>query len=129
MKVLLDTHVLLWYVMGTPGLTARARGLIDAKSELCLSVVSLWEIAIKANIGKLQLNCSFDDLLVRLDYLKVEIVTLSVEDTQAYLVLPMDETHRDPFDRMLVCQVMTKSLVLLSGDTKFDLYPIQRIWD
>jgi PIN domain nuclease of toxin-antitoxin system len=100
-----------------------------AKSELCLSVVSLWEIAIKANIGKLQLNCSFDDLLVRLDYLKVEIVTLSVEDTQAYLALPMNETHRDPFDRMLVCQVMTKSMVLLSGDTKFDLYPIQRIWD
>jgi PIN domain nuclease of toxin-antitoxin system len=129
MKVLLDTHVLLWYVMGNPGLTARARALIDAKSELCLSVVSLWEIAIKANIGKLQLNCSFDDLLVRLDYLKVEIVALSVEDTQAYLALPMNETHRDPFDRMLVCQVTTKSMVLLSGDTKFDLYPIQRIWD
>jgi PIN domain nuclease of toxin-antitoxin system len=127
--MLLDTHVLLWYVMGDARLFHRARDIIEAKSDLSFSVASLWEIAIKTNIGKLQLNCAFDDLLVRLDYLQAEILPISIDDTKTYISLPLDVDHRDPFDRILVAQVMTRSGVLVSGDTKFDRYSIQRLWE
>jgi PIN domain nuclease of toxin-antitoxin system len=129
MTVLLDTHVLLWYVMGDSRLNDRARTIVESKTDLFLSVVSLWEIAIKVNIGKLQLNCSFDDVLVRVNYIQAEILPISITDTKMYLTLPVHATHRDPFDRMIVSQVMRRSMTLISGDTKFDLYGIQRLWD
>lgn len=128
MKFLLDTHTFLWYVMGDARLSSKAKNIIDAKSELNFSIASLWEISIKVNIGKLQLNCSFEDLLIRLAYLKAEILSISVEDTQVYMNLPLLTEHRDPFDRMLVAQAMSHSLVLVSSDVKFDFYLIQRIW-
>ena len=129
MKILLDTHILLWYVMGDGRLKDRERARVESKSDLCLSVVSLWEIAIKVNIGKLQLNCSFDDLLARVNHIQAEILPISIADTQMYLSLPLHTTHRDPFDRMLVAQVMSRSIALMSRDPKFDLYGIQRLWD
>ncbi len=129
MKVLLDTHVLLWYVMGDARLCHQARNIIEAKSDLSFSAASLWEIAIKTNIGKLQLQCSFDDLLMRLDYIQAEILPISIEDTRTYLALPLDADHRDPFDRILVAQAIARSLVLVSGDPKFDRYTLQRVWE
>jgi PIN domain nuclease of toxin-antitoxin system len=128
MKILLDTHVFLWYVMGDQRLSQQAKAMIDAKLDLCFISVSLWEIAIKMNIGKLQLNCTFDDLLLRLSHIQAEILPIQIEDTQAYLNLPLFQNHRDPFDRMLVAQTLARSMDLVSGDTKFDLYSIQRVW-
>ena len=107
----------------------RERARVESKSDLCLSVVSLWEIAIKVNIGKLQLNCSFDDLLARVNHIQAEILPISIADTQMYLSLPLHTTHPDPFDRMLVAQVMSRSIALMSRDPKFDLYGTQRLWD
>jgi PIN domain nuclease of toxin-antitoxin system len=129
MKMLLDTHIFLWYVMGDSRLNNRAKEIIDAKSELSFSVASLWEITIKINIGKLQLNCSFEDLLARLLHIKAEILPISIEDTQIYMNLPLPPNHRDPFDRILVAQTMNRSLVLVSSDVKFDFYAIQRVWE
>ncbi len=129
MKVLLDTHILLWYVMGDARLKDKVRTIVESKSNLYLSIVSLWEIAIKVNIGNLQLNCTFDDLLARVNYIQAEILPISIEDTKTYLTLPLHAAHRDPFDRMLVAQVKSRSITLISGDTKFDLYGIQRFWN
>lgn len=128
MKFLLDTHIFLWYVLGDARLSDRAKEIIDAHSGLNFSIVSLWEISIKVNIGKLQLNCSLEDLLSRLDYINAEILPITVEDTQTYASLPVIPGHRDPFDRILVTQAMNRSLLLVSADTKFNPYPIQRIW-
>ena len=128
MRTLLDTHVFLWYVLGNPNLSNKAKEIIDTKTGLNFSIASLWEIAIKVNIGKLQLNCSFDELLARLVYIKAEILPISIEDTQTYMSLPLQTDHRDPFDRILIAQTMNRSLILVSQDTKFDAYPIQRVW-
>ena len=128
MEILLDTQVFLWYLMGDLRLSAKAREVINIKSGLKFSIVSLWEISIKVNIGKLQLSCSYEDLLTRLAYIKAEILPISVEDTQVYRSLPLSAEHRDPFDRMLVAQTLNHSLVLVSSDEKFDLYPIRRMW-
>ncbi|MGV0028778.1 type II toxin-antitoxin system VapC family toxin [Phormidesmis priestleyi] len=128
MAVLLDTHVVLWYVAGNPNLSSKAREIIDTKSELFFSMASLWEISIKLNIGKLQLNCSFDDLLVRLTFMRSEILPISVEDIKTYIDLPLFPEHRDPFDRVLVAQALNYSLAMVSEDRKFDFYPIQRVW-
>jgi len=128
MAVLLDTHVVLWYMMGDSRLNEKARRIIDAKSELFFSITSLWEISIKLNIGKLQLTASFDEILTRLAFIKVEILPISVEDTQTYVSLPRMPEHRDPFDRILVAQAINKSLAVISADHAFDAYPIQRVW-
>ena len=128
MKMLLDTHVFLWYVLGDSRLNNRAKEIINAKSELSFSITSMWEVAIKVNIGKLQLDCSFEDLLARLIYIKAEILPISIEDTQTYINLPLLPNHRDPFDRILVAQTINRSLVLVSSDVKFDFYAIQRVW-
>jgi PIN domain nuclease of toxin-antitoxin system len=115
MKMLLDTHILLWYVMGDSRLNNRVKEIINAKSELSFSIASLWEIAIKVNIGNLQLNCSFEDLLARLLHINAEILPISIEDIQIYMNLPLPPNHRDPFDRILVAQTMNRSLVLVSS--------------
>jgi PIN domain nuclease of toxin-antitoxin system len=125
MAVLLDTHVVLWYMTSNSSLSIRAREIIDAKSELLFSMASLWEISIKLNIGKLQLDCSFNDLLARIAFIRVEILPISIEDTETCINLPLFPEHRDPFDRILVAQALNNSLTLLSEDQKFDSYPIQ----
>lgn len=126
MKFLLDTHAFLWYLLGDPNLGSKAKEAIDTKTDLYFSIASLWEMSIKINIGKLQLNRPFEDLPKELQYLNVQILPITFEDTEFYVSLPLH--HRDPFDRILVAQAMNHSLVLISCDSAFDAYPIQRVW-
>jgi PIN domain nuclease of toxin-antitoxin system len=127
MKYLLDTHAFLWYVLGNPNLSPKVKAIIDIKTGIYFSSVSLWEISIKVNIGKLQLNCSFEDLLKRLSYIKADLLPITPADTKTYINLPVQK-HRDPFDRILVAQAMNHSLILISRDVAFDNYSIQRLW-
>ncbi|PSB15927.1 PIN domain nuclease [filamentous cyanobacterium Phorm 46] len=126
MESLLDTHAFLWYLLGDSNLGSKAKEAIDTKTGLYFSIASLWEISIKINVGKLQLNRSFEDLPKELEYIKVPILPITFEDTEIYTSLPLH--HRDPFDRILVAQTMNHSLVLISRDEAFDAYPIQRVW-
>ena len=126
MEFLLDTHAFLWYLLGDSNLGNKAKEAIDTKAGLYFSIASLWEISIKINVGKLQLNRSFEDLPKELEYINVQILPITFEDTGIYTSLPLH--HRDPFDRILVAQTMNHSLVLISRDEAFDAYPIQRVW-
>ena len=128
MSILLDTHAVLWYVESDSSLSANAKTIIDAKNDLFLSIASLWEITIKLNIGKLQITSSFSQLLIRLEFLNVEILPINTEDLDTYIGLPLSKNHRDPFDRILVAQSINHSLPILSSDEQFDLYPVQRVW-
>lgn len=101
---------------------------MDTKTNLYFSIVSLWEIAIKLNIGKLNLNCSFEDLLYRLEYIKAELLPITYIDTQIYVGLVL-KNHRDPFDRMLISQAISNNLAVLGCDVAFDEYLIERIWE
>ncbi len=126
MEFLLDTHAFLWYLLGDSNLGSKAKEAIDTKTGLYFSIASLWEISIKINVGKLQLNRSFEYLPQELEYINAQILPITFKDTEIYASLPLH--HRDPFDRILVAQTMNNSLVLISRDEAFDAYPIQRVW-
>ncbi|MEO1300171.1 MAG: type II toxin-antitoxin system VapC family toxin [Cyanobacteria bacterium J06636_16] len=91
-----------------------------------MSIASLWEMAIKLNLGKLHLEVPFSDLQELLEQFLIETLPISFVDTENYLSLPLH--HRDPFDRILVAQAITNSLSILSADTAFDSYSIHRVW-
>ncbi len=127
MNILLDTHTLLWYLENSNQLSVKAAKILeDSSNNLYLSIGSLWEISIKLGLGKLKLQNSFSDLKPVLQTLKIEILPITFADTECYLNLPLH--HRDPFDRILVAQAMNHSLILMSRDSAFDAYSIQRIW-
>jgi PIN domain nuclease of toxin-antitoxin system len=84
MSILLDTRVVLWYVTSDSRLSNRAREIVEAKTGLFFSTASLWEISIKLNIGKLQLTSSFDELLVRLEFIRAKILPIEIQDAKAY---------------------------------------------
>lgn len=126
-KLLLDTHTFLWYFQDDRRLSLETIELLEnPENNLYLSIVSLWEIAIKINIGKLHLECTFQELLTLLDRFNIKVLPITVLNIESYLSLPLH--HRDPFDRILVAQVMNHSLILISCDIVFDAYSIQRAW-
>jgi PIN domain nuclease of toxin-antitoxin system len=129
MKALLDTHAFLWYLLGDPNLAMKAKDIIDTKENLYFSIVSLWEIAIKINIGKLQIHRPIEDLSKELQYINIQILPIIDQDIELYSALTFPSNHRDPFDRMLIVQAINHSFILISRDVKFDAYPIQRLWD
>ncbi len=126
-KVLIDTHTFLWYMEGDKQLSEVALNTIQKTSFVALSIISLWEIAIKQNIGKLELIYSLEEYSRNWKAIEGEILILTEKHVFEYKNLALH--HRDPFDRMLIAQAITENIPIISADTKFDLYPeIQRIW-
>jgi|SRR5688572_10956311 PIN domain nuclease of toxin-antitoxin system len=128
MKILLDTHTFIWFVMGNTKISAVARTLIEAdNNEKIVSTASLWEIAVKLSIGKLNLALSFDEFVSKqlygngFDLLKIETGHISSVST-----LPLH--HRDPFDRLLIAQAIVENIPVVSADKAFDSYAINRLW-
>src|SRR5438067_71031 len=121
MTLLLDTQVLLWYVLNDSRLSATARSVIgDAANTRRFSIASAWEIAIKVNIGKLALaRPVYDfvqDALTRMD---ASLLLIDLKHVVNAADLPLAD-HRDPFDRMLVAQSLVEGVALVSTDTAFD---------
>ena len=126
-RFLLDTHGLLWLIQGDLQLSERARSVIsDDANQLYFSVASIWEIAIKLNIGKLKIGHTIDDIYTLLAQLKIEILPIDQSDLIRYLTLPLH--HRDPFDRVIIAQAIDRNLVLVSADRSFEAYSVQRLW-
>lgn len=124
---LLDTHALLWLIQGDSQLSNRARAIITTDTnQLYLSIGSLWEITIKLNIGKLKIDHTISEIYTLLARFNIEILPINQSDLEQYLILPLH--HRDPFDRLLIAQAIIKELPLVSTDSAFRAYPIQRIW-
>lgn len=127
MNVLLDTHTFIWYIEGNAKLTQKARDVIEVSGDkIYLSIISLWEIAIKTGKKQLTLQNEFDDLLNVLNSLEIEILTITFADTQVYKNLPLH--HGDPFDRMIISQAINNSLTIVGCDQSFNDYPIQVLW-
>ncbi|MEO0406006.1 MAG: type II toxin-antitoxin system VapC family toxin [Cyanobacteria bacterium P01_A01_bin.135] len=125
-QLLLDTHALIWFVSDDENLPDEARERIEISKTVFCSVASLWEIAIKLNIGKLSLQGEFEDIEPQIVSANIATLPVTFADTAQYRHLPLH--HRDPFDRILVAQALNHSLILISRDKAFDLYPIQRAW-
>jgi len=128
MKILLDTHTFLWFIEGSSNLSPTARGLIeDSSNRPFLSVASLWEMAIKISLGKLRLNQPYESLIPeQLDFNGIEILGIGLSHAAAIVTLPFH--HRDPFDRLLIAQAMVENMPLVSADSAFDTYSVNRLW-
>ena len=128
MKLLLDTCTFLWLTKGSEELSSEAvEAFTDPKNEVYLSSVSAWEINVKYRLGKLPLPLSPDKFIPK--ERKRHIIAkldLSEQDTFHYFKLPMH--HKDPFDRMLVCQAIEHSLTILTPDPLVTQYPIRSLW-
>lgn len=128
MKLLLDTHALLWFLGGSDRLSARARTTIEDLSHTRLfNVAGAWETAIKVSLGKLDLDVPFTRLIPgELHANAIDLLPIRPEHIVAVTNLPFH--HRDPFDRMLVAQAMVEGATLVSADAVLDAYGIPRIW-
>ena len=128
MRLLLDTHTLLWAVNDDPRLSEHARVLLeDTGNDSFLSIASLWEIVIKVTIGKLDLGSSFDSFVV--DKVASKNVTLlSIKEAHLSRLTTLPLHHRDPFDRLIIAQAMEENLTLLSKDERFPAYDVQVLW-
>ena len=118
MKLLLDTHILLWLMQDAPQLTATARRLIEQADSLHVSSASLWEVAIKRNLGKLRLDMDVLDAHLAASGIRPLAVTWA--HARHLRALPLH--HGDTFDRMLVAQAMAEPLHLLTHDTALAPY-------
>jgi PIN domain nuclease of toxin-antitoxin system len=126
--LLVDTAAFLWWVTGSPRLSKRAReALTDPGNDVFLSAVSTWEIVLKHALGKLPLPEDPETLIPRLrSGHRVEELPLTEAATLQLTKLPT--MHRDPFDRMLVCQAIAHGMALVTSDPILRRYPIRTLW-
>lgn len=128
MKLLLDTHALLWFLLDDAQLSAKARGLItEPANDPLVSPASYWEIAIKISLGKYALEEDFAEFLES-QIVENDLTVLPITVKHAASVATLPFHHRDPFDRLLIAQAMTENVPVLSADAVFDLYPVKRMW-
>lgn len=128
MRLLLDTHAFLWFIMGSANLSVNARALIEnPANERLLSVASLWEIAIKTSLGKLALSAPFDELIpAQLKLNGIDLLNIKVDHLSTLTTLPFH--HRDPFDRLIIAQSLVEEMHVVSIDGAFDSYGLTRYW-
>ena len=127
-SLLLDTHAFLWFIFDDPRLSeGAAAALSRPRTELSLSVASLWEITIKHQLGKLELGMDLDTFLREyIELRELNIMPVSLAHLRAYSAL--DLRHRDPFDRLLVAQATCSGMPLVSGDPAIRCYEVEVVW-
>lgn len=128
MRLLLDTHSFLWFVLNDVQLSATAAALIaEPTNQVEVSPASYWEIAIKISIGKYALPDALDVFMEReLAVNDFRILHIEPRHTAPLTALPMH--HRDPFDRLIIAQAIAERIPVISADTAFDAYPVTRLW-
>ena len=127
MRYLLDTHAIIWYVRRTPNLPLRMEEIIDNDdNRVYVSSASLWEIAIKANLGKLNLNSTFDEFLDTVRNTDFEI--LQIKDGYLKRLSLLPTIHEDPFDRLLIATALAENLTVITADENVRKYNVPWIW-
>jgi len=127
MRLLLDTHAFLWFVTGDALLSRRARRAMESEeAEIILSAASVWEMAIKAALGRLTLPASVEEYVAE----KVEagFRVLAIDWTHAAAVERLPGHHRDPFDRLLIAQALAEDLPVVTNDSAFRSYGVAVFW-
>jgi len=127
MTYLVDTQTLLWALEENPRLSQKAQSLmVDPANTLLVSIASLWEIAIKVNIGKLELARPLREIISKLP--EADIAILPVESQHILEVEILALIHRDPFDRMIIAQAIAEKFEIISSDGVFVQYPVTVHW-
>ncbi|UFP93036.1 type II toxin-antitoxin system VapC family toxin [Gloeobacter morelensis] len=128
MKYLLDTCAFLWVVNGDSQLPEKCKTIFeDGDNDFYLSIVSIWEISIKTSIGKLELPKSPEIWIPeQIKENEIEVLTISVE--HATRIFQLEHHHRDPFDRMIVCQSIVENMPILTPDLAIAEYNVETVW-
>ena len=127
MKYLLDTHALIWYFEDSSDMSIKVANLID--DPICqkfISVTSLWEIAIKSNIGKLNMQLSFNTLLDVIESSELSILPVKNDHLKGLSKLPF--IHKDPFDRLLISTAIVEKITLITIDENIRKYDVSWVW-
>lgn len=123
MKLLLDSHVVLWWLATPEKISKDAyTAIADQNNEAYISVATIWELGIKHKLGRLELPYPFLEILQ-----KEDIRTLSIEARHALAIIDLPLIHQDPFDRMLIAQAKCDDLLLVTQDKMITQYPISTI--
>ena len=124
MQLLIDTHILIWFLEGNKLLSKSRRQIVaDSQNNVFVSIASLWEIAIKISIGKLTLAKPLANVIKQIEIEDFEILPISPEHTLQVSTLPFH--HRDPFDRMIIAQSQIENLAVMTDDDDFADYGIK----
>ena len=127
MNLLLDTHAMLWFVAGDERLSPVARNAIESPdAENYVSIASWWEIAIKCSLGKLRIDTPLEDFMDECIDEGFRVLSIETQHLPALSVLPFH--HRDPFDRLIICQAMEEDMAVCTGDTHFADYDVELVW-
>jgi len=127
MKFLLDTHVIIWLAKDSYELPKAIKELIEnPENDIYISSISLWEIAIKMNLGKLDLKLSLDKLL--LDIKVGGFNVLQIEDDYLNKILELPYIHKDPFDRLIISTALAEKMTLITIDENIQKYDVSWIW-
>ena len=124
---LLDTHTFIWFIDGDKQLSQTARTSIEGDNVVnYVSIGSLWEIAIKVSLKKLELKVSFDQINKQFLENGFELLPVTFADTLTVSTLPFH--HRDPFDRIIIAQALNSGINIITKDENFSLYGVNVIW-
>jgi len=128
MNILLDTCSFLWLVSDSPELSPKASSLfVDPENDVYLSVASAWEIIVKYNIGKLPLPELPHDF-IKNNRIRHRIETMPLDEAAVLQLSRLPEYHKDPFDRIIICQAIAGSMIILTPDTHISNYPVRTEW-
>jgi PIN domain nuclease of toxin-antitoxin system len=133
MKYLLDTHTFIWATLKTESLSRISSEIISNRNnEICVSTVSFWEISLKASIKKFSFkNININDFPKYAKDMGFTIIDMQENETITFHELPLKNDHKDPFDRMLIWQAITKNMIMISKDKLFKQYKkdgLKLIW-
>ena len=128
MKILLDTCTFLWIITDDPKLSQQARKLfVDPENPVYLSVASTWEIAIKYKLGKLPLPQP-PQKYIPSKRKQHDIDSLQLDEDATLYLTKLPDLHKDPFDRILICQAIVAGLIILTSDEFITQYPVRSVW-
>jgi len=127
MKILLDTHIFLWYISGDKRIApAMLHQIRQPQNEIYLSVVSLWEVIIKYQLGKMPLPQS-PDIYLPLQRQRHLIHNLAVDEASVQQLIKLPPLHNDPFDRLLICQAIEHGMTIATIDSQILAYPVSTL--
>ena len=124
--LLLDTHTFLWFVNDPSHLPEKVNAEIETADSVYVSIASFWEIAIKSSLGKLDLPASISQMMKDCERLEFSILPIKSGHLEKLIALPWH--HRDPFDRLLICQAQAENLKLVTADESISRYDVETLW-
>ena len=127
MKVLLDTHAFIWCDSDPSQLSPTVRSVLqNSSTSVLLSIASVWEMQIKAQLGKLALRLPLPQIISQQQANGIQVLSVSLDHVFAIGTLP--NAHKDPFDRLLIAQAQLEAMTLVSNEQMFDAFAVARLW-